>query len=141
MQIKFKKLSELAKAPFQAKWSDAGYNLYCVDGYILKPWERRLFPTNIWCEIPIWFYGRVAPRSGMAYKIWIHTLAGVIDSGYRGDIWVILINLWQEAYEVLPGDKIAQFIITPCETKVERVEVEELDESEREWWGRWSTGR
>jgi len=135
------KLSEEAKMPFQAKSSDAGNNLYSVDGYILKPWERRLFQTNIAAEIPDGFYGRIAPRSGMALNHGIHTLGWVVDSWYRWDIGVVLINLWQDQYEVLPWDKIAQYVITPCVYSIERIEVEELWDSERDNSSRWSTWR
>jgi len=85
--IPFQKLSEKAKVPTQATFSDAGYDLYSAEeNYILKPGERKLFKTNISTAIPHSYYGRIAPRSGLAYKHGIDVLAGVVDSGYRGDI-------------------------------------------------------
>ena len=84
--IPFQKLSEKAKVPSQATFSDAGYDLFATDTYTLKPGERKLYKTNISTAIPHGYYGRIAPRSGLAYKHGIDVLAGVIDSGYRGDI-------------------------------------------------------
>jgi len=137
--IPFQKLSEKAKVPTQATYSDAGYDLYSADeAYVLAPGERKLFKTNISTAIPHGYYGRIAPRSWLAYKHGIDVLAGVIDSGYRGDIWVILINFGTEDFPVNEGDKIAQFIIEKCHY-VDRQEVSVLPGSERGEWGYWST--
>ncbi len=137
--IPFQKLSEKGKVPSQATFSDAGYDLFATDTYTLKPGERKLYKTNISTAIPHGYYGRIAPRSGLAYKHGIDVLAGVIDSGYRGDIWVILINFGQEDFPVNEGDKIAQFIIEKCHY-VEWQEVQDLPESQRGEWARGSTG-
>lgn len=134
MQIKFKKLSELAKTPIQNTSTDAGYDFFSTENYILKVWERKLIKTGISCAIPKWYYGRIAPRSGLAYKHWIDTLAGVIDAWYRWDIGVILINFGEDDFEIKAWDKIAQFIIEKCHY-VDWLEVENLDETVRnEWW-------
>ncbi len=142
MKIAFTKLSDKAIVPSQNTIADAGYDLASVESYTLKPGERKLLKTNIACAIPQGYYGRVAPRSGLAYKKGIDVLAGVVDSGYRGDIGVILINFGDEDFEVKEGDRIAQFIIEKCHT-VEWVEVdavEDLDASERGEWGFGSSG-
>lgn len=134
MEIGFKKLSELAMMPKQNRPTDAGYDFFSTENYILKSGERKLFKTNISCAIPSWYYGRIAPRSGLAYKYWIDVLAGVIDSEYRWDIGIILINFWDEDFEVKTWDKIAQFIIEKCHN-VNWVEVDDLDETVRgDWW-------
>jgi len=138
--IPFQKLSDKAKIPSQATFSDAGYDLFSTETYTLKPGERKLYKTNISTAIPHGYYGRIAPRSGLAYKHGIDVLAGVIDSGYRGDIGIILINFGQEDFAVNEGDKIAQFIIEKCHY-VERQEVQELPESQRGEWARGSTGK
>lgn len=137
--IPFKKLSEKAKTPSQATSADAWYDLYSVEEWILKSGERKLFKTNISTAIPHGYYGRVAPRSGLAYKHGIDVLAGVVDSWYRGDIWVILINFWVEDFVVNEWDKIAQFIIEKCHY-VDWQEVDELEESQRGEGWYWSTG-
>lgn len=137
MQITFTKLSEKAVIPSQNTVADAGYDLTSVEQYTLKPWERKLLKTNIACAIPQGYYGRIAPRSWLAYKHWIDVLAGVVDSWYRGDIGVILINFGDEDFEIIEGDRIAQFIIEKYHT-VEWTEVaktEDLEDSQRgEWW-------
>jgi dUTP pyrophosphatase len=138
--IPFIKLSEKAKTPSQATQSDAWYDLFSTESYTLKPGERKLFKTNISTAIPHGYYGRIAPRSWLAYKHGIDILAGVIDSGYRGDIWVIVINFGYEDFPINEGDKIAQFIIEKCHY-VEWQEVKELTESQRGEWARGSTGK
>ncbi len=140
LTIPFQKLSDKAKIPSQATFSDAGYDLFATESYVLKPGERKLFKTNISTAIPHGYYGRIAPRSWLAYKHGIDVLAGVVDSGYRGDIGIILINFWNEDFIVNEGDKIAQFIIEKCHY-VEWQEVVELPESQRGEWGWWSTGK
>lgn len=138
--IPFQKLSDKAHIPTQATSSDAWYDLYATENYLLKPGERKLFKTNITAAIPHGYYGRIAPRSWLAYKHGIDVLAGVIDSGYRWDIWVILINFGTEDFPVNEGDKIAQFIIEKCHY-VKFQEVEKLSESERDKGGFGSTGQ
>jgi len=108
--IQIKKLSDLAKTPTRGSDFAAGYDLYSTEDYNLKPGERKLFKTNIAIAIPTGLYGRVAPRSGLAFKDGLDVLAGVIDEDYRGDVGVILINLGDKVKEIKVGDKIAQII-------------------------------
>lgn len=138
--IPFQKLSEKAIAPSQATAGDAGYDLFSTEDYILQPGERKLFKTNISAAIPFGYYGRIAPRSWLAYKHGIDILAGVIDTGYRGDIGIILINFWLEEFPIKEGDKIAQFIIEKCHEVIWQ-EVETLDDTPRGEWARGSTGQ
>ena len=134
MEIKFVKLSNDAIVPRQNTSTDAWYDLFSTEDYVLEVWERKLFKTNISCAIPEWFYGRIAPRSGLAYKYWIDVLAWVIDSGYRWDIWVILINFGESDFEIKKWDKIAQMIIEKCHY-VNWIQVDDLDETDRNEWG------
>lgn len=138
MHIYLKKLSDDAVTPQQMK-SGAGADLYSVESYTLYPWERKLFKTNIAVAIPEGYYGRIAPRSSLALKWGIDVLWGVIDANYRGDIGVILINLWQEDFTVEKWMRIAQCIITPY-VSGERQETDDLDTTVR--WASWfgSTG-
>lgn len=78
--------------------------------------EFSLVPTNLVMEIPSGYYGRIAPRSGLAFKNGIDVLAGVIDSDYRGEIGIILINFGKEDLTINKGDRVAQIIIERCET-------------------------
>jgi len=101
---------ENAIIPTRGSSKAAGYDLYSTESYVLKSGERRLFKTGLNMAIPQGMYGRIAPRSGLAFKKGIDVLAGVIDEDYRGDIGVILINLGQEDFNVTAGDRIAQII-------------------------------
>ena len=106
----FKKTNPLAITPSRGSDFAAGYDLYSTEEYTLKPLERKLFKTGISIAIPGGLYGRVAPRSGLAYKDGIDVMAGVIDEDYRGDVGVILINLGSVDKAIKPEDKIAQII-------------------------------
>nr|CAH7766164.1 unnamed protein product [Callosobruchus chinensis] len=95
----------------------AGMDLYAAldDSVILNPLERLLIPTGIVIAIPNGFEGQVRPRSGLAAKHGITVLnsPGTIDSDYRGEVKVCLINLSNQPYEIKRGDRIAQILITP----------------------------
>lgn len=115
MDIHIKLLSDVAKIPTQATAFSAGYDLYAAESVVVPRFGRKLIKTNISMAIPMNHYGRIAPRSGLAYKNGIDVLAGVIDSDYRGDIGVILFNTDANIdFNVSVGDKIAQIIIEPC---------------------------
>jgi len=143
MEIKIKKLSDKAILPTQATPNDAGYDLYATEAARLFPGQRQLFKTNIAIAIPEGYYGRIADRSGNAFKLGIHVMGGVIDSAYRGDIGVILLNTNEEdlynTVEIKEGQKIAQLIIEKCH-QVEWWEVADLDETVRGEGGFGSTG-
>ena len=152
--IGFQKLTPNALTPTKAYPTDAGYDLYSAVYKRINPFERALVFTGICVEIPKGFYGRVAPRSGLAVKNGIDVLAGVIDSGYRGPLGVVLINLAPQlgltqadltfepssSFDIHPGDRIAQLIIERCyDMKWEERKV--LDkETERSQKGFGSTG-
>jgi dUTP pyrophosphatase len=109
---------------------------------ILRPLERRLIPTGLFVEIPGGYEIQVRPRSGLAIKHGITCLntPGTIDSDYRGEIKIILINLSSEEQIINPGDRIAQMIIQKVE-KAELVQVEILNETERATGGFGHTGK
>lgn len=131
MDISIKLLSDLAKMPTQGTAFSAGYDLYAAESAVIPKLSRKLIKTNISLAIPINYYGRIAPRSGLAFKNGIDVLAGVIDSDYRGDIGVILYNTDNNNdFTVAVGDKIAQMIIEPC-VHSDFVKVKELSGSKR----------
>ncbi len=140
MNIKVKKLHEDAIIPSKNSFTDAGYDLYALNGDTIKPAERKLVGTGISLAINEKNYGRIAPRSGLAFKHGIDVLAGVIDSGYRGEICVLLINLGDKDFTYDKGDRIAQIIIERCEHP-EWFIVEDLDETSRGDGGFGSTGK
>lgn len=130
MEILIQKLSEDAQIPSKANQGDAGYDLVSVEEKILNPLERVVVKTGIKIQIPNNCYGRVAPRSGLAVKNGIDVMAGVIDSGYRGEVGVVLINLSNEKFMVRKGAKIAQLIIESCGS-ADWHQVKNLEESQR----------
>jgi len=124
-----------------AKPGDAGVDLRATQAVSLQPGERSLIPTGIALAIPEGYAGFVQPRSGMALNKGLGLLnsPGLIDSGYRGEIKVIAINLDASALEIARGDRIAQLVILPV-PPVAYEEVERLPESERGAGGFGSTG-
>ena len=108
----------------------------------LQPLERQLIPTGIFIELPDQFEAQIRPRSGMAYKQGITCLntPGTIDSDYRGEIKVLLVNLSNEVQEIVNGDRIAQLIVAKTE-KVAWILVEEINESVRGDGGFGHTGK
>ena len=139
--MKIKLLVEGAKTPFRANKTDAGADICSVEDAIITPLERKAIGTGISIEIPEGYYGRIAPRSGLAYKNGIDVLAGVVDSSYRGEIKVILFNTDKEnSFEIKKGERIAQLIIED-HFNFEFDVVEELAYTERGSGGFGSTGK
>lgn len=136
---KCKKLHPDARIPSYAHEGDAGMDLYSQEDYILKPLERALVKTGVAMEIPEGYWGNIRDRSGLASKKGIHTLAGVVDSIYRGEIGVVIMNLGKEDFEIKKGDKIAQMLIQKVE-QANVIEVNELSETVRGDGGFGSTG-
>jgi dUTP pyrophosphatase len=140
LQINVKKLSENATIPTQGTKFAAGYDLYAAEDAVVVCGTRKLIKTNISMEITPGYYGRIAPRSGLAYKNGIDVLAGVIDSDYRGDIGVILYNTDKNIdFTVKKGDRIAQIIFEACYIATLN-NVENLDNTLRQAGGFGSTG-
>jgi dUTP pyrophosphatase len=138
--IKIKKLHPAARLPQRGTPFAAGADLSCVEAFTLAPGERKLVPTGLAVEIPPGFYGRVAPRSGLAVKHGIDTLAGVIDADYRAELRVALINLGLEPVSFAAGERIAQLIIEQAAMCAYEW-AEELSDTERGQGGFGSTGR
>ena len=139
MKIKIKKLNPEGRTPTRAKNSDAGYDLYSTVDLPITPTARELIPIGIAIEIPEGYYGRIAPRSGLAVRAGVDILAGVVDSGYRDEIKVVIINLGQGLVSISKGDRVAQLIIEKCHD-ADWEEVEELSDSDRGEGGFGSSG-
>jgi dUTP pyrophosphatase len=142
IKIEFKLLHKSAQAPKYAHDGDAGADLVCIEDVTLAPGERQLVPTGVAIGLPAGYVGLVHPRSGLANKhgIGIVNTPGTIDSGYRGELKICLINLDPKDSVTLPaGSRIAQLVIQEVMT-AEFVEVEELDDTERSDNGFGSTG-
>lgn len=107
-------LSEDAIQPRRGSDGAAGYDLYAAEPGRILPGHRRVINTDIAVECPEGTYARVAPRSGLALKYGIDVMAGVVDSDYRGNVGVVLVNLSGEEFKVEKGDRIAQLIFEKC---------------------------
>jgi dUTP pyrophosphatase len=141
--LRFSRLHDGAHEPSRAHDGDAGYDLYAVEAATLGPGERASVGTGIAVAIPDGWAGLVLPRSGLAARhgITIPNAPGLIDSGYRGELRVLLLNTDRsEAFEVAPGDRIAQLLLVRHEAP-EVLEVESLDETVRGAGGFGSSGR
>jgi dUTP pyrophosphatase len=134
-----KKLSSDAKMPAKDNPTDAGIDIYTNETYTLSPGETHLFSTGISAAIPDGYVALLWDRSGLGSK-GIHRLAGVIDSGYRGEWKVVLTNLSPDPYEITAGDKIVQCVVQKFEP-VEITEVDELSDSLRGSRGFGSSGK
>ena len=128
------------EAPKRETEGSAGYDLRAAsDTYCLMPGERGLVETGFAWEIPAGMVGQVRPRSGLAVREGLHVMAGVIDSDYRGEVKVLLVNMGDKPIEIKHGDRIAQMVVTPFHG-TELIEVDELDDAERGTGGFGSTG-
>ena len=130
MNFKFQKINPEAKAPERANDLDAGYDLSCLEDFEIYPFERALVKTGIKIQLGRELYGRIAPRSGLAFKKGIDVLAGVVDAGYTGELGVVLVNLSDEIVTFKKHDRIAQLIIEKC-YDVNWIEVQEINDTQR----------
>lgn len=141
VQINFLRLDRELPVPSNAHIGDAAVDLHSRIDTTLAPGERAAVPTGIAVALPEGFAGLVLPRSGHAHRHGVGVVngPGLIDSGYRGEVSVLLINHGAEEVTFARGDRIAQLAIVPVPS-VEWIEVESLDETERGAGGFGSSG-
>jgi dUTP pyrophosphatase len=133
IDVAVRRLRSDARLPEQAYEGDAGLDLTACEEAVLAPGERAVVSTGVAVEIPEGYAGFVQPRSGLAARhgIGIVNAPGLIDSGYRGEIRVVLINTdREEPFVVRPGMRIAQLVVAPV-AAARLVEVDELTASDR----------
>ncbi len=142
MDIAAVRLDRELPLPAFARPGDAGLALRASEAVTLKPGERRLVPTGLAVAIPEGHAGFVLPRSGLAMQKGVTVLnaPGLIDSGYRGELKVLLINHGDEAVGIERGERIAQLVVLPV-AHARLVEEERLPDSARGAGGFGSTGR
>src|SRR5919107_1597715 len=138
-QIHFKRLHPEARLPTRGSASAAGLDLYAVERLTLEPGARAAVRTGVAVAIPQGFYGRVAPRSGLAVRHGVDVLAGVIDSDYRGEILCALVNHGREPFQIEPGARVAQLVVEAIASP-EPAWAEDLEETARGAGGFGSTG-
>lgn len=137
--LKFLKLHPAAKLPARGSAGAAGLDLFAVEEVTLESGARAMVRTGLSVAIPRGFYGRVAPRSGLAVRHGLDVLAGVIDSDYRGEIKCALVNHGQETLTLEAGQRVAQLIVEAIITP-EPAWADALDQTARGEGGFGSTG-
>ncbi len=140
MKLKIKKTNPAAIIPKYAYDDDAAFDLFSVETITIEPGARVQIPTGIAMQIPTGHVGMIWDKSGLSHNFGLKVMGGVIDSGYRGEIKVGMINLSDEPYTVEKGHKITQMVIQQKET-CEIEEVSELEESHRGTSGFGSSGK
>lgn len=139
MIVKIKKLHDDAKPFNYAHKGDAGLDIYANEDKIIKANTRDVISTGIAIAIDEGYVGLVWDKSGIAAKAGLKTMAGVIDSGYRGEVKIVLLNTTNDDYKVERGNKIAQMLIQKIES-AQLDEVTDLDDTTRGEGGFGSTG-
>uniref|UniRef100_T1KN69 Deoxyuridine 5'-triphosphate nucleotidohydrolase n=1 Tax=Tetranychus urticae TaxID=32264 RepID=T1KN69_TETUR len=125
IKLRFKKLNTLARIPTRASPRSAGADLHSIEEIMIPPRGKQLIKTGLQVEIPPNCYGRIAPRSGLAWNHHIDVGAGVIDPDYTGEVKVLLFNHGKDGYMVGRGDRIAQLI---CEMVI-YPDIEEVQDN------------
>jgi len=138
--IKFKKIHEDAVIPQYAHEGDSGMDLYTIQEEVLHPGITKV-PTGVQVEIPAGYEGQIRPKSGLAlnFNLTVHNTPGTIDSGYRGEVCVLIYNHKCIPTQLRIHSKIAQLVIAPV-VVADVLEVQELDETTRGSGGFGSTG-
>lgn len=141
MTLGFKRIHPDAVLPAYAHPSDAGMDVRSVEELVIPAGKRALVHTGLVMALPPLYEAQVRPRSGLALKFGVTVLntPGTIDSGYRGEVGVILANFGDADFVIRKGDKIAQLVIAPV-TQPEVCEIAEIDETDRGAGGFGSTG-
>lgn len=139
MVLKVKKTNNDAKLPQYGHSGDAGLDLFSAKDIVLERGQVEAVPTGIKVAVPDGFVGLVWDKSGVSLK-GVHRLAGVIDSGYRGEVKVVMINLGEREFVIEKGMKIAQMLVQPI-ARVAVVEKDDLDDTSRGEGGFGSTGK
>ena len=138
--IAIKKLTKSATVPTKNNTSDAGWDLYAVEDAVINNGDRTTIDTGVAMAIPEGYVGLIWPRSGLAVKSGVDVFAGVIDSGYRGEIKVCLYNSSKEELNITTGDRIAQILFQEIPSFSLTI-VDSLDITERGGDGFGSSGK
>lgn len=138
--VKIKLLDNKAVVPTRSNTTDAGFDLYSIQNTYLAPQSRKTVRTGVSLEMPENMAGLIWPRSGLSVNSGIDILAGVIDSGYRGEIMVCLYNTSKDMVQIKHGDRIAQIIFQEV-PRVSLTVQDSLGSSQRGEHGFGSTGK
>ena len=138
--IRVMKLSDTATIPTRGSAVAAGWDLYASQECVVPARGKAIVSTDISIAVPVGYYGRIAPRSGMAWKKHTDIGAGVIDADYRGPVGVVMFNHSEEDLKIEVADRVAQLVIEQI-SMAPLTEVDSLDDTERGEGGYGSTGR
>ena len=111
IELPFVKMSANVITPTRATGGSVGLDFYSPEDYEIPPHRQLLIPTQIKLQIPLGYYGRIAPKSGLTILHQLHVGAGVIDPDYTGEIMILMINAASRAYSIKRDDPIAQLIL------------------------------
>lgn len=139
MTVRIQKLDQEARVPEYAHQGDAGMDMFSLTEVTLAPGARTVVPTGVAMQVPEGFVALVWDKSGRAVKDGVTTLAGVIDSGYRGEVGIVLLNTSDQELVIEKHQKVAQILIQPVHSAQLEV-VESLEDSDRGEGGFGSTG-
>lgn len=139
MELRVRRVQKKATLPRYSHKGDAGLDLFSSVDCVLEPGQIRAVSTGIQVAIPQGLVGLIWDKSGLSLQR-VHRLAGVIDSGYRGEVKVVMVNLGEKPFVIKKGMKVAQMLIQPVE-EVKVVESEKLEETPRGRRGFGSTGK
>ena len=127
--LKFKRIGKESRCPTKGSIDSTGYDLYSAEETEVLPWKRKVVGTQIAIKVPKGTYGRITPRSGLAAKHGIDIGVGVIDTDYRGEVKILLINHSNVKFDIKRGDRITQLVLEKI-SLAELNEVSELDETQ-----------
>ena len=130
INLNFLKLSKNAESPEYALDSDVGFDLKAIEDVSIFPFEQKEVRTGIVIEVPKGYVGLVRDRAGIVQKMNVHTVAGTFDSGFRGEVSIILVNMNDKTVEIEKGMRIAQIILMPV-VRAKIIEVKKLSDTER----------
>jgi dUTP pyrophosphatase len=139
VDVRILKIDSEMTTPHYAHEGDAAFDLRSAEEIIIPAKGRYTVKSGIKMAIPEGYFGLIKDRSGYAHKKGIHCLAGVIDSGYRGEVGVVMVNLGDEDFDITKDMRIAQMLILPV-PKTNLILSEDLDDSVRNEGGFGSTG-
>ncbi|MGY4884554.1 MAG: dUTP diphosphatase [Nanobdellota archaeon] len=128
--LNFLKLSKNAESPEYALGTDVGFDLKAIENVSLFPLEQKQVRTGIAIEVPKGYVGLIRDRAGIVQKMNVHTVAGTFDSGFRGEVSIMLVNLNDKTVEIEKGMRVAQIILIPV-ARAKLVEVKKLSQTER----------
>lgn len=136
------KIEENGYMPMRAHFDDAGIDFRTPEEFTLKPLESHVVDLNVKIQIPVGYFGKLESKSGLMVNHGVICMGGVIDSGFRGNIKVRMMNLSDKSYTFHKGDKLVQMVLIPVLlADIESVDTLDASESGRETSGYGSTGR